>query len=78
MMNNKILNVTSEGKTSGTLSVGCPTKHDLQGQLKGKSIADLHELMINGKIHISIHTIDFPNGVGIHRLFPDDSDIKWK
>jgi hypothetical protein len=80
----KIVNITSKGKMTGTLSVGGATKDDLQGQLKGKSVSDLHELMVNGSVDIIIHTKDFPNGeirgnsfVGLHRLFPDTSDIKW-
>jgi hypothetical protein len=39
----KIFNITSEGKISGTLSVGGATKKDLESMLKGNSIADLHE-----------------------------------
>jgi CHRD domain len=81
----KIFNITSEGKITGTLSVGGATKKDLEGMLKGKSIADLHELMVNGKLYIAVHTEDFPSGeirgnsfVGMQRLFPDDADIKWK
>lgn len=81
----KVVNRTSDGNISGTLSVGGATKKDLDGTLKGKSIADLHELMANGSLYISIHTKDFPNGeirgnsfVGMQRLFPDDADIKWK
>lgn len=81
----KIFNITSKGKISGTLSVGGATKKDLEGILKGKSIADLHELMVNGKLYVSINMKDYPNGeirgnsfVGMHRLFPDDADIKWK
>jgi hypothetical protein len=81
----KIINITSGGKISGTLSVGGATKKDLEGSLNSKSIADLHELMVQGKIYISVHTKDFPNGeirgnyfVGMQRLFPDDADIKWK
>jgi hypothetical protein len=80
----KITNVTSEGKLAGTISVGGATKDDLQGPLKGKSISDFHALMVNGKLYVSVHTKDFPNGeisghlfVGMQRLFPDDSDIKW-
>ena len=83
--NAKIVNISTEGKTSGTLSVGGATKKGLEGLLKGKSIEDLHELMVKGKLYVSIHTKDFPNGeirgnsfVGMHRLFPDDADIKWK
>lgn len=78
----KMVHITQEGKTTGTLSVGGATKDDLQGQLKGKSLLDLHELIVNGTIYISIHTKDFPNGeirgnsfVGMQRLFPDDTDI---
>lgn len=81
----KVVNITSDGKISGTLSFGGATKKDLEGMLKGKSIEDLHELMVNGNLYISIHTKDFPNGeirgnsfVGMQRLFPDDADIKWK
>lgn len=81
----KVVNVTSDGKISGTLSFGGATKKDLEGTLKGKSIEDLHELMVNGNLYISIHTKDFPKGeirgnsfVGMQRLFPDDADIKWK
>jgi CHRD domain-containing protein len=80
----KITNVTSEGKLAGTISVGGAINNDLQGRLKGKSISDFHELMVKGKLYVSIHTKDYPNGeisghsfVGMHRLFPDDSDIKW-
>lgn len=81
----KVVNITSDGKISGTLSFGGATKKDLEGILKGKSIEELHELMVNGNLYISIHTKDFPNGeirgnsfVGMQRLFPDDADIKWK
>ena len=58
---------------------------DLQGQLKGKSLSDLHRLINNGTVYVSINTKDFPNGeirgnsfVGIDRIFPDFIDIKWK
>lgn len=40
--------------------------------------------MVNGSVYVIIHMKDFPNGemrgksfVGLHRLFPDSSDIKW-
>ena len=81
----KVVNVTSEGKITGTLSIGGATKNDLQGVLKGKTLSDLHNLMVNGTLYISIHTKGFPQGeirgnsfVGIDRLFPDFVDIKWK
>jgi len=81
----KVVDKTLEGKTKGTVSIGGATSDDLQGKLKGKSLSDLHELIVNGTVYISIHTKDFPNGeirgnsfVGIDRLFPDFADIKWK
>lgn len=80
----KVVNITPEGRLTGTLSIGGATKDDLQGKLKGKSLSDLHKLMVNVTTYISIHTKDFPNGeirgdsfVGIDRLFPDFTDIKW-
>ena len=81
----KVIVKTPEGKTIGTVSLGGATSDDLQGRLKGKSLSDLHELIVNGTVYVSIHTKDFPNGeihgnsfVGIDRLFPDFTDIKWK
>ncbi|SRR6266498_4952411 len=81
----KFVSTTSEGKMVGTLSIGGATKHDLQGKLKGKSLSDLLTLMVNGTAYIVIHTKDFPDGeisgrsfIGIDRLFPDFTDIKWK
>ena len=81
----KVIIKTPEGKTIGTVSLGGATSDDLQGRLKGKSLSYLHELIVNGTVYVSIHTKDFPNGeihgnsfVGIDRLFPDFTDIKWK
>jgi len=81
----KVVDKTPEGKTKGTVSMGGVTSDDLQGRLKGKSLSDLHELIVNGTVYVSIHTKDFPNGeirgnsfVGIDRLFPDFVDIRWK
>jgi len=52
--------------------------------MKGESISDLHDLMLNGSIYITIDTRDFPNGeirensfVGIDRLFPDYTNIQF-
>ena len=65
--------------------MGGATSDDLQGGLKGKSLSDLHELIVKGTVYISIHTKDYPNGeirgnsfVGIDRLYPDFTDIKCK
>ena len=81
----KVVVKTPQGKTKGTVSMGGAISDDLQGQLKGKTLSDLHKLIDNGTVYISIHTKDFPNGeirgnsfVGIDRIFPDFIDIKWK
>jgi hypothetical protein len=81
----KVVDKTPQGKTKGTVSMGGAISDDLQGQLKGKTLSDLHKLIDNGTVYISIHTKDFPNGeirgssfVGIDRIFPDFTDIKWK
>jgi hypothetical protein len=81
----KAVDKTPQGKTKGTVSMGGAISDDLQGQLKGKTLSDLRELMVNGSVYVSIHTKDFPKGeirgnsfVGIDRIFPDFTDIKWK
>ena len=81
----KVVDKTPQGKTKGTVSMGVAISDDLQGQLKGKTLSDLHKLIDNGTVYVSIHTKDFPNGeirgnsfVGIDRIFPDTTDIKWK
>jgi hypothetical protein len=42
----KVVDKTLEGKTKGTISIGGATRDDLQGQLKGKTLSDLHELRL--------------------------------
>ena len=81
----KVVDKTSQGKTKGTVSMGAATSDDLQGQLKGKKLPDLHKLIDNGTVYVSIHTKDYPNGeirgnsfVGIERIFPDFTDVRWK
>ncbi len=81
----KVVDKTLQGKTKGTVSMGAAISDDLKGQLKGKTLSDLHELIDNGTVYVSIHTKDFPNDeirgnsfVGIDRIFPDFTDIKWK
>jgi hypothetical protein len=80
----KILNVTSKGKLTGTLAAGGVTKDNLQGELKGKSLSDFYNLMVNGSLYVVVQTKDFPNGeirgnsfVAMDDLFPKDSEIKW-
>ena len=79
-----MLDVSPEGKNTGTISIGGASKDDLQGLLKGKSISDFHNLIVNGDIFITVNTKDYPQGeirgnsfIGIDRLFPDFPDIKW-
>ena len=81
----KILNVTSKGKLTGTLAAGGATKDDLQGELKGKSLSDFYDLMVNGSLYVVVHTKDFSNGeirgnsfVPMDDLFPTDSEVEWK
>lgn len=76
---------TPLGKTRGTVSMGAAISDDLQGQLKGKKLSDLHKLIDNGTVYVTIHTKDFPNGeirgnsfVPMDDLFPTDSEIDWK
>ena len=81
----KVVDKTLQGKTKGTVSMGAAISDDLQGQLKGKTLTDLHKLIDNGTVYVIVNTKDFPNGeirgnsfVGIDRIFPDFTDIKWK
>ena len=46
----KVVDKTPEGKTKGTVSMGGATSDDLKGQLKGKTLSDLHKLMDNGTV----------------------------
>jgi hypothetical protein len=81
----KVVDKTPQGKTKGTVSMGGAISDDLQGQLKGKSLSDLHKLIDNETVYVTINTKDFPNAeirgnsfVGIDRIFPDFTDIEWK
>ena len=80
----KIVNV-KKYEIEGTLTVGGVTSNDLQGQLQGKSLSDLHKLMTDGRLYVSIETKEFPNGeirgdefIPVDRVFPDVSDVQWK
>ena len=71
-------------EVEGTVAVGGLTSDDLQGGLKGKSLEDLHKLMLNGGIFVVVVTKEFPRGeigggefVPIDRFFPDISDFDW-
>jgi hypothetical protein len=71
-------------EVEGTAAIGGITSDDLQGELKGKSLEDLHKLMLNGGIFVIVVTKEFPRGeigggefVPIDRFFPDISDFEW-
>jgi hypothetical protein len=68
----------------GTVAVGGVTSADLQGELKGKSLKDLHKLITDGRSFVIVTTKQFPRGeigggdfVPIDRFFPDTSDFNW-
>jgi hypothetical protein len=76
--------ITRAGEITGTISLGGVTKEDLSGELKGKTLSDLRELMQNGELYITVHTKNFPNGeisghsfIGIDRVFPDLDEFEW-
>ena len=80
----KVSEITRAGEITGTISLGGVTKEDLTGELQGKSLSDLRELMHNGELYITVHTKDFPNGeisgysfIGIDRIFPDLDEFEW-
>ena len=71
-------------EVEGTVAVGGVTSEDLQGELKGKSLDDFHNLMLDGRIFVIVVTKQFPRGeigggefVPIDRFFPDISDFDW-
>ncbi|MDW0314604.1 MAG: CHRD domain-containing protein [Nitrososphaeraceae archaeon] len=79
-----IVKISKNGEITGTLAVGGVTSEDLQGQLKGKSLKDLYNSIINRTAYICVHTKDFPEGeisagsfIPTDRVFPDMSDFNW-
>jgi CHRD domain len=78
------MKLAHKSEVEGTVAVGGVTSDDLQGELKGKSLEDLHKLMLNGGIFVIVVTKQFPLGeigggefVPIDRFFPDISDFNW-
>ena len=51
-----------EGKYSGALSEGTITVEDLKGDLMGKSLDDLVQLIKSEKIYVNVHTDANPDG----------------
>lgn len=85
-LKNDDTNLIKVGKheIEGTLAVGGVTSDDLEGKLKGKSLSDLHKLVMKGEVYVSILTKDFPHGqirgnefIPIDRALPDISDFHW-
>lgn len=71
-------------EVEGTVAIGGVTSDDLRGDLKGKSIKDLHEMLVRGRTLVVVNTKEFPGGeIGggdfapIDRFFPDMSDFRW-
>ena len=76
--------LASTHEVEGTVAVGGETSDDLQGELRGKSLKDLHKMLVNGEIYVVVFTREFPSGeigggdfVPIDRFFPDISDFRW-
>ena len=79
-----IVKISKNGEITGTLAVGGVTSEDLQGQLKGKSLKDLYNSIINRTAYICIYAKDFSEGeistgsfIPTDRVFPDMSDFNW-
>jgi hypothetical protein len=82
--NEASLLLNKKHEIEGTVAVGGVTSADLQGELKGKSLKDLHKLITNGESFVIVTTKQFPRGeigggdfVPIDRFFPDTSDFNW-
>ena len=76
--------LASKHQVEGTLAVGGVTSDDLQGELKGKTLKDLHNMLVNGETYVVVFTKQYPSGeigggdfVAIDRFFPDTSDFQW-
>lgn len=76
--------LASKHQVEGTVAVGGVTSDYLQGELKGKSLKDLHNMLVNGETYVVVFTKQYPLGeigggdfVAIDRFFPDTSDFQW-
>ena len=74
----------NQSDVEGTVAIGGVTSQDLRGELKGKSLQDLKNLMMSGGVHVTVQTKDFPLGeirgnefIPIDRIFPDIADFQW-
>jgi len=76
--------LASKHEVEDTVAVGGVNSDDLQGELKGKSLEDLHKMLIKGGTYVVVDTKEYPRGeigggefVPIDRFFPDTSDFQW-
>jgi hypothetical protein len=51
-----------KGKFTGELATGVITARDLQGPLKGKTVADLVQDIKNDDAYVNVHTVQHPAG----------------
>ena len=56
----KVVDKTLQGKTKGTVSMGAAISDYLQGQLKGKSLSDLHRSINNEQCTLLFIRKTFP------------------
>ena len=61
-MANLFVGPKKDGKFSGDLSEGTITEKDLSGDLMGKSIDDLVQLIKSGDTYVNVHTDANPDG----------------
>jgi CHRD domain len=65
--------LANNSEVEGTVAVGGVTSEDLQGELKGKSLEDLHNLILDGGIFVIVLTKQFPRGeIGGGEFVPID------
>lgn len=85
-LKNDDINIMKENRddVEGTVAVGGITSDDLQGELKGKTLEDLRNLMMDRAVYVDVQTKEFPHGeikgdefIPIDRIFPDISDFDW-
>lgn len=76
--------MTKEGETTGTHNIGAITKVDLEGDLKVKSLSNLHKMMYDRVLYIIVHTKEYPQGeirgnsfVGMDDVFHGADKFNW-
>lgn len=57
-----LFNAEKKGKFSGMLAEGIITDKDLLGDLKGKPLDELVQMMRSGDTYVNVHTEGFPEG----------------